>query len=142
MKEEQRTIDNIPYSEEWFLSTYEKLKGIAGKALHSVDFKSFVQLSTVLKEEKDCVILLKGLIKSHKTLEGAALNLWRSISGVKWIFEAKRLLHMNESQPKPGQISTSSDEIELKKVIELDTRAREELNFNYEREIEQGHMYS
>ncbi len=34
MKKEQRILDNIPFSEEWFLQTYEKLKKIAGKALH------------------------------------------------------------------------------------------------------------
>jgi hypothetical protein len=94
MKDEQRVIDNIPYSEEWFLKTYKNLKDAVGKDLHKVDFKDFVQLSTVLKEEKDCVYLLKSLARPHICLEGAALNLWRAIAGVKWIFEAKRLLHL------------------------------------------------
>ena len=55
MRNEQKIIDNIPYSEEWFLHTYEKLKRVAGKGLHYVDFKDFVQLSTVLTDEKECV---------------------------------------------------------------------------------------
>jgi hypothetical protein len=97
MKREQKIIDNIPNSEEWFMQTYEKLKVIAGKALHRVDFKSFVQLSTVLKDEKECVNLLKTLTKSPDTLVGAAFNLWKSISGVKWLFEAKRLLAASQS---------------------------------------------
>ena len=42
MKKEQKIIDNIPYSEEWFLSTYEKLKKAAGKTLHHVDFKDYI----------------------------------------------------------------------------------------------------
>lgn len=42
MKDESRIIDNIPYSEEWFMQTYDKLKSVVGKALHQVDFKNFV----------------------------------------------------------------------------------------------------
>lgn len=42
LKREQRIIDNVPFSEEWFMQTYDKLKGAAGKALHSVDFKDFI----------------------------------------------------------------------------------------------------
>lgn len=33
MKKEQKIIENIPFSEEWFLQTYEKLKKVTGKAL-------------------------------------------------------------------------------------------------------------
>lgn len=135
MKEEQRIIDNIPYSEEWFMLTYDKLKQVVGKALHQVDFKDFIQLSRVLTEEKDCVLLLKSLQKSHKSLEGAAINLWRSIAGVKWIFEAKRLLNMHAGAKAPSQ----AEEIELKKVTELDIRAREDLDINYEAEIGKAH---
>ena len=55
MKKEQRIIENIPASETWFLQTYDKLKKVTGKALHQVDFKDFVQLSTVLTDEKECI---------------------------------------------------------------------------------------
>jgi hypothetical protein len=34
MKNEQQILTNMPFSEEWFLSTYEKLKRVGGKALH------------------------------------------------------------------------------------------------------------
>jgi hypothetical protein len=34
MKREQKIIESIPYSEEWFLAAYERLKSVAGKALH------------------------------------------------------------------------------------------------------------
>lgn len=92
MEREQRIIDNIPYSEEWFMQTYDRLKKSTGKALHQVDFKDFVQLSAVLTDEKECIYLLKAMIQSQDHLIAAAFNLWRSISGVKWLFEAKRLL--------------------------------------------------
>lgn len=92
MKREQKIIESIPFSEEWFLQSYDRLKTVAGKALHQVDFKDFIQLSTVLTDEKECINLLKSLTKNSESLIGAAYNLWRSISGVKWLFEAKRLL--------------------------------------------------
>lgn len=93
---------------------------MAGKALHKVDFKDFIQLATVLTDEKECINLLKTLTKSSESLIGAAYNLWRSISGVKWLFEAKRLLR------KDGDTN-----IELRKLIELDTRAKQ-LGINYD----------
>jgi hypothetical protein len=34
MKVEQKIVDNIPFSEEWFLLTFERLKAVGGKALH------------------------------------------------------------------------------------------------------------
>ncbi len=59
MNREQRIIESIPASEEWFLQTFEQLKKIAGKALNQVDFKDFIQLSKVIKDERDCINLLK-----------------------------------------------------------------------------------
>lgn len=35
-----------------------------------------------------------------------------------------------------------AEEIELKKVVELDNRARDDLEIEYQGEIEKGHMYS
>ena len=48
LQKEQQILAYIPISEEWFLATYEKLKKVGGKALHQVDFKDKVQLSSVL----------------------------------------------------------------------------------------------
>ena len=76
------------------------------------------------------------MTKSQEHLVGAAFNLWRSISGVKWLFEAKRLLKVQ------GLVVASSEEIELKKVIELDIRARELLVLNYDVEIQRNTAYS
>lgn len=112
LKKEKSIVENIPSSEEWFLSTYEKLKKIVGKALHQVDFKDYIRLSTVLLEEKDCNALLKSQQKPSDQLVGAAYNLWRSLSGVRWLFELKKLIHINNSAEK--------DEIDLNKVIDLD----------------------
>jgi hypothetical protein len=49
----------------------------------------------------------------------------------------------------PGQPKIQSnmanlhfEEIELKKVVELDLRARELMEISYDKEIERGHMYS
>lgn len=79
--------------------------------------------------------MLKGLTKTPDTLVGAAYNLWKSISGVKWLFEAKRLLKYQQ----PG---AQVEDIELKKVVELDVRAREILGINYETEQKRGTIYS
>lgn len=77
-------MDNIATSEEWFMSTFEELKKLSGRALHQVDFKNFEELFTVIKEEKDCDVLLKH--PKPQNLIGAAKNLWRSLAGVKWLF--------------------------------------------------------
>ena len=70
--------------------------------------------------------MLKGLTKTPDHLVGAAQNLWKSISGVKWLFEAKRLLRIEEQ--------VTVEEIELQKVVELDVRAREIIGIKYEEE--------
>jgi hypothetical protein len=83
--------------------------------------------------------LLKGLNKPPESLVGAAQNLWKSISGVKWLFEAKRLLRY---QQIGGGLTTGTDEIELNKVVELDVRAREIIGIKYEVEEKRGTTYS
>ena len=45
MNKEEKFLENIKVSEEWFHKTFEKLKIVAGKALHQVDFKDFEQLA-------------------------------------------------------------------------------------------------
>lgn len=42
MRAEQNILNNVPASEEWFVSTYEKLKKIAGKMINTVDFKDYI----------------------------------------------------------------------------------------------------
>ena len=133
-------IDSIPYSEEWFVQTYEKLMKAAGKGLHSVDFKDFIQLSTVLTDEKECFQLLRTLTKPPDTLVSAASNLWKSISGVKWLFEAKRLLKFNNGPAHQQQFV--NEDIELQKVVELDLRAKQFIGINYEAEIARATQYS
>ena len=108
MKKEIQILKNIPESEELFKQTFEKLKKVAGKNLHKIDFKDYLQLSTVILDEKDCIALLKSMTKPQEELVGAAYNLWRSLSGVKWFFEVKKLEEKKE------------EEIDLKKVVELD----------------------
>ena len=83
--------------------------------------------------------MLKGLNKPPESLVGAAQNLWKSISGVKWLFEAKRLLRY---QQIGGGLVTGTDEIELNKVVELDVRSREIIGIKYEVEEKRGTTYS
>lgn len=42
MRAEYSILNNVPASEEWFVSTYEKLKKIAGKMINTVDFKDYI----------------------------------------------------------------------------------------------------
>jgi hypothetical protein len=83
--------------------------------------------------------LLKGLNKPPESLVGAAQNLWKAISGVKWLFEAKRLLRYQQTG---GGIATVTEEIELNKVVELDVRARDIIGIKYEVEEKRGTSYS
>ena len=62
MTKEQRIVDNYDYSKGWFVETYDRLKKCT-ESLHKIDFTNFIQLSTLLKEEKECVELLKTLKK-------------------------------------------------------------------------------
>jgi len=44
MSKERAIIDNLKYSEDWFINTYSSLKSALGgnKALVDVDFKDFI----------------------------------------------------------------------------------------------------
>lgn len=83
--------------------------------------------------------MLKGLIKPPESLVGAAQNLWKSISGVKWLFEAKRLLRYQQTG---GGLAAGTEEIELNKVVELDVRARDIIGIKYKAEEKRGTTYS
>jgi hypothetical protein len=65
-----------------------------GKALNQVDFKDYQQLASALVEEKDCDQLLK--YAKPDNLVGAAKNLWKSLSGVKWLFEVRKVMQANK----------------------------------------------
>lgn len=91
MKTEQNILNNTPASEEWFVTTYEKLKKIAGRMLNTVDFKDYIQLSTVIQDDKDVESLLKSKMPPEN-LVGAASNLWKSLAGVKWLIELRKLI--------------------------------------------------
>ncbi len=61
---------------------------------------------------------------------GAALNLWRAVNGVKWLFDLRRLIGRVEGQ-----------EMELNKILDLHRRATD-LHINYDEEIEKDNIYS
>ena len=69
---------------------------------------------------------------------GAAQNIWRSIFGVKWLFDATRLLKYDLKT----QSVAPTQEIELKFIVDLDVRATELLNIDYEEEVRKGTVYS
>lgn len=137
MSKEQKIVDNYDYSKGWFMETFDRLKKCT-ESLHKIDFTNFIQLSTVLKEENECLALLKNLTKSPDQLVGAAQNLWRSIFGVKWLFDATRLLKYDLKT----QSMAPSQEIELKIIVDLDVRASELLNLDYQEEVRKGSQYS
>lgn len=72
---------------------------------------------------------MKSLTKPPEQLVGAAYNLWRSLSGVKWLFDLRRLI--------PAQVEEKKEheEIELKKVVELNETAKE-LDIDYDKELQ------
>jgi hypothetical protein len=61
MGKEQKIVDSYDYSKGWFMETFDRLKKSTDKSLHKIDFTNFIQLSTVLKDEQECVTLLKNL---------------------------------------------------------------------------------
>ena len=108
-------LDSLPYSEEWFTSVFERLKKYCGKQLNQVDFKDYQQLAQVLLLEKDQEQISNGnpihqlSHSKREMLVGAAKNLWKSLAGVKWIFEVRKLM--------------SSKELQFSKIALLDQKA-------------------
>jgi hypothetical protein len=95
MEKERRIVDNLGRSEEWFVETFALLKKLCGHALHTIDFKDYQQLHSVIKSARDCELLLKAKDWKPQILEnlvGAAKNLYTSLQGAKWLFELKYLL--------------------------------------------------
>lgn len=93
MEKEKKIVDSLAKSEEWFVTTFAKLKLMCGQQLHSIDFKDYVQLHSVIKTIKDCEILLKlpsGV--KQENLVAAARNLYSSLQGAKWLFEVNALM--------------------------------------------------
>ena len=88
--QEQKIVDNLAKSEEWFVSTFDKLQKLVGRALHTVDFKDCIQLSPLVLNERD----IDGLLKFNKpeNLVGAALNLWKSLNGCKWLKSYEKIM--------------------------------------------------
>jgi hypothetical protein len=95
MEKERRIVDNLGRSEEWFVETFALLKRLCGYALHTIDFKDYQQLHSVIKSARDCEQLLRAKDWKPQVLEnlvGAAKNLYISLQGAKWLFEVKYLL--------------------------------------------------
>ena len=61
MTKEKSIIDNLKYSEEWFLQAYGKLKTACGggHALVDVDFKEFNEILDCIKDIKQMNEVLK-----------------------------------------------------------------------------------
>lgn len=80
MEKEKKIVDSLAKSEEWFVTTFSKLKQMCGPQLHTIDFKDYVQLQSVIKTMKDCEMLLKlpPGVKSEN-LVAAARNLYSSL---------------------------------------------------------------
>lgn len=41
MEQENKIVDNLKNSEQWFDSTFRSLKNLCGSALNQIDFKDF-----------------------------------------------------------------------------------------------------
>ena len=80
MEKEKKIVESLSKSEEWFVSTFAKLKQMSGPQLHNIDFKDFAQLHSVIKTIKDCEMLLKlpPNVKAE-SLVAAARNLYSSL---------------------------------------------------------------
>lgn len=61
MAKEKALIDNLKFSEDWFMKAYMQLKSACGgaKKMTDVDFKEFTQILSCIEEKKQLNNLLE-----------------------------------------------------------------------------------